>query len=509
MPSLAYTNIDDIPKIHADLKQSFRSGKTRPIAYRKEQLAQLAWMLKDNNERFAEALHIDLGRPPIESDLLDLHATLAEATDAYNNVEKWAKTEKARWSFHWFAMGPAIRKEPKGVVLIISPFNFPLFLLLGHLASALAAGNTVVLKPSELVPATSQLVAELIPKYLDPDVVRVVNGDVPVVTQLLELPWDHILYTGNARVAKIICAAAAKHLTPVTTELGGKSPVFIDPKCDMKLAARRLLWGKIANAGQVCVAPDYVLVPREAQDAFVNALVETYKSFYPEDPATSDSYSRIVSQAHTTRIKRLIDGTRGTIVVGGAVDVEKRYVAPTVIRDVPVDDTTMEEEIFGPVLPIIPVKDIDEGIEIVNARDYPLSLYVFSQDQALKEKIFSRTQSGAALANEVLVHVGVTGLPFGGIGPSGSGYLTGKHGFDAFTHLRATIDSPGWVDALMKGRYPPYTPEKAAAMRRVLKISLPPRPGAPARTPKRWALWLLLALAGAVSAVLMRRAGSV
>ncbi|GJE85335.1 NAD-aldehyde dehydrogenase [Phanerochaete sordida] len=506
MPSLVYTNVDDVPKIHAELKQSFQTGKTRDIAFRKEQLAQLAWLLKDNTERFAEALQADMHRPSIESDLLDVGASISEAVDAYNNVAKWAKTEKARWTLNFFTMRPAIRKEPKGIVLIIAPFNFPVLLLLGHLASALAAGNTVVLKPSELTTATSQLIAELVPKYLDPDVVRVVNGDIPVVTKLLELPWDHILYTGNARVAKIVCAAAAKHLTPVTTELGGKSPVIIDPRCDLKLAARRILWGKMSNAGQVCVAPDYVLVPREAQDALVDALVETYKSFYPEDPAKSESFSRIVTQAHTTRIKRIIDGTRGKVVVGGEVDVEERYVAPTIIRDVPLDDTTMEDEIFGPVLPIVPVADFDEAIAVINAHEHPLSLYVFTQDAALKEKVFAHTQSGGALANEVLVHVGATGLPFGGIGPSGSGSLTGKHGFDTFTHMRATLDSPWYVDLVMKGRYPPYTPEKVATIRSMLKVSMPPRPGA--APPKRWALWLVLALGGALSALLIRRVGS-
>ncbi|EKM57674.1 uncharacterized protein PHACADRAFT_251452 [Phanerochaete carnosa HHB-10118-sp] len=478
MTRLEYTNIDNVPKIHAELKETFRSGKTRPVPFRKEQLAQLAWLLKDNTDRIADAIHTDLGRPAIESDLLDINPSIGEAKDAYDNVAKWAKTEKARWTFNFFAMRPKIRKEPKGVVLIISPFNFPVLLLLGHLASALAAGNTVVLKPSELVPATSQLISDLISQYMDPGVVRVVNGDVSVTTKLLELPWDHILYTGSSRVAKIICTAAAKHLTPVTTELGGKSPVIIDPKCDMKLAARRILWGKIANAGQTCVAPDYVLVPREAQDALVNELMEVYQTFYPEgDPATSASFSRIVSQAHTTRIKRLIDGTKGTVVVGGTVDVEKRYIAPTIIRDVPVDDSTMDEEIFGPVLPIVPVRDVEEAIQIVNSRDHPLSLYVFTQDAAFKENVFSRTQSGAALANEVLVHVGATGLPFGGIGPSGSGSLTGKHGFDAFTHLRSTLDNPKWVDAIMKGRYPPYTPEKLARLRTALKVRMPPRPG--------------------------------
>ncbi|KIP07205.1 hypothetical protein PHLGIDRAFT_71410 [Phlebiopsis gigantea 11061_1 CR5-6] len=510
MAPLAYTPVEDIPKIHAELRQAFRTGKTKSVAYRKEQLAQLAWGQKDNATRLGEALQQDLGRPPIESDLLDINPSIGEAKDAYDNVEKWARTEKTRFDFNWFASGPRIRKEPKGVVLIIAPFNFPILLLLGHLASAIAAGCCVLLKPSELCPATCQVVTDIVTQYLDPDMVRIVNGDVPVVTQLLELQWDHILYTGGGRVAKIISMAAAKFLTPVTLEVRfphhRKSPVVIDPKtADLPLAARRILWGKIANAGQVCTAPDYVLIPREAQDAFVKELQEAYKSFYAEDVAKSDSYSRIVSQAHAARIKRYIDETKGKVVIGGAVDVETRFVAPTVVRDVSFDDSTMEDEIFGPLLPIIPVRDVDEAIELINSRETPLSLYVFTKDAAFKAKVFDNTQSGAAIANEVVIHVGTTGMPFGGVGPSGSGgYLTGKYGFETFTHLRGTLDNPKWcaVDTLvLKGRYPPYTVKN---LRRMLKVSMPPRAGARAGG-KRWGLWLVLALVGAVSAVLTRR----
>ncbi|THH00936.1 hypothetical protein EW026_g1673 [Hermanssonia centrifuga] len=504
MGPLVYTPVEDIPKIHEDLRKGFRSGKTKSIAYRKEQLAGLAYMIKDNTERFQDALKADLGRPPIESDLLDISAALSEAKDAYDNVEKWAKPEKARWDFNWFAMKPTIRKEPKGVVMIIAPFNFPMLLMLGHLASAIAAGNAVLMKPSELCQATNQLIADLVPQYLDSDLYRVVNGDVPVTTKLLELRWDHILYTGGGRVAKIVCAAAAKHLTPVTTELGGKSPVIIDPKCDMKLAARRIFWGKIANAGQVCVAPDYVLIPRDAQDHFIQEVQDIYKTFYPTDPATSDSYSRIISEGHTARIKRYIDETKGEIIIGGEVDVGKKYIAPTVVKNVPFDDSLMDEEIFGPVLPIVPVKDLDEAIEVVNSRDHALSLYVFTQDPAFKAKVFDNTQSGSAVANEVVIHVGATGLPFGGIGPSGSGYHTGKYGFDVFTHHRGTLDNPGWVDTLiLKGRYPPYTPEKIRNLRKAFNVSMPPRPGTKAG--KRWGLWLVFALLGTISAVLMKR----
>ncbi|KAI0346649.1 aldehyde dehydrogenase [Trametopsis cervina] len=503
-----FTPVEDVPKIFEELRASFRTGKTKDIAYRKEQLSQLAWMLRDNHERWAAALKADLGRPEWESHLLEINPATGEAVDAYKNVAKWAKTENARWSLVWSAMKPQIRKEPKGVVLIITPFNYPIHLTITHLTSAIAAGNTVVIKPSELCPNICSLYAELIPKYLDPGVCRVVNGDIPVVTKLLELPWDHVVYVGSGRVAKIISAAAAKHLTPVTLELGGKSPVFIDPGCDMELAARRILWSKIANAGQICVAPDYVLVPREAQDRFVDELKKAYAEFFPEgDPAKSDSFSRLVSQAHAERVKGYLDASKGTVVLGGATDVEKRYVAPTVLRDVPLDDSTMVDEIFGPLLPIIPIKDVDEAIDIVNSKEHALALYVFTKDNKFKTKVFDSTQSGGAFVNEVVIHVGTTGLPFGGIGPSGSGYLTGKYGFDVLTHQRCTLESAGWIDKLiMKGRYPPYTAASTRILRAAMKVSLPPRAGnAASGIRKRWGLWLIFTLAGLASAILMKR----
>ncbi|KAI0692887.1 NAD-dependent aldehyde dehydrogenase [Cytidiella melzeri] len=442
---VAYTPLDDIPAIFSDLRTTFKTGKTKPIAYRKQQLSQLAWMLRDHQDRWADGLKADLGRPHLEADFLEINPSIAEAKDAYLNVDQWAKTEKARWTLNWSVMKPEIRKEPKGVVLIITPFNFPVHLTITHVSAAIAAGNCVVIKPSELCPAICELYAELVPRYLDPETCRVVNGDVPVVSKLLEYPWDHIVYVGSGRVAKIVCAAAAKHLTPVTTELGGKSPVFIDPSCDMELAAKRILWGKLANCGQVCVAPDYVLVPRDAQDHFVAEIKKAYDTFFPDgNPAKSDSFSRMVTEAHANRVKKYVDDSKGTIVFGGDANVQEKYIAPTVLKDVTLDDATMQEEIFGPVLPIIPVKDVDEAISIVNEREHALCLYVFTKDPKFKAKVFDNTQSGGAIANEVIIHVGATGLPFGGIGPSGSGYLSGKYGFDVFTHQRCTLDNPRW-----------------------------------------------------------------
>ncbi|KJA17586.1 hypothetical protein HYPSUDRAFT_192078 [Hypholoma sublateritium FD-334 SS-4] len=507
-PILAYTPIEEIEGIRNELRAGFASGKLTPIAYRKYQLLQLVYMLKDNMERFEAALLSDLNRPVLESRMLDIVPTVQEALAQLAGVEKWTRDEKPAFSVNFFAMRPRVRKEPKGTVLIISPFNYPVWLTLGPLAGAIAAGNAALLKPSESTPATSALMTELIGKYLDKDLVRVVNGAVAETTKVLDLQWDHILYTGSGRVARVVATAAAKHLTPVTLELGGKSPVIIDPACDLKMAARRILWGKVVNAGQTCVAPDYILVPRAFQDTFCAALKASYEEFFPDKAAASASYSRIVTPQAAARIAGMLEGTKGTIVFGGEVDTEKRFIAPTLVRDVEGDDSLMSDEIFGPLLPVVPVEDIDAAIKFINARDHPLAIYVFSQDAAVKAKVFNQTQSGGVIANETVIHPGVDGVPFGGIGPSGYGHHTGKYTFDMFTHLRTTLDSPGWIDMILKFRFPPYT---AATEKQPLRLmgSLPARPKGPppvdAATRKWWGRWFLVALAVAIAGGLTRR----
>ncbi|KAI0078566.1 NAD-aldehyde dehydrogenase [Panus rudis PR-1116 ss-1] len=483
--SFKSTPVEEIPSLRDALYKGFATGKTKSIQYRKQQLAQLAYLIHDNKARFRDALATDLRRHTLESDFLEITGTVSEVMEQYNNVEKWSKAEKADFSLNWFAMNPTIRKEPKGVVLIIGPFNFPMWCLLPPLAAAIAAGNAAMIKPSELSSATADLIAELIPQYMDPDIVRVVVGGVPQVTKLIEFPWDHIMYTGSQRVAKIIAAAAAKHLTPTTMELGGKSPVIVDSSADLKVAARRIMWGKTANAGQICVAPDYILVVKDVEHDLVKELQEIYRQYFGPDPAKSDSLSRIITSNHAARIKKLVDETRGNIVAGGEINVDEKYVSPTIVKDVPKDDSLMSEEIFGPVLPIIAVNNIDEAIEYVNTKEHPLVLYVFTKDRKVKEKIFDNTRSGAAIANDVVIHPAAAGLPFGGIGASGSGYTTGKFAFNTFTHLRASLDNPAWVDSVALGpRFPPYTDDKMKALSKVMSYKLPPRVVTNAKKPR-------------------------
>ncbi|CAL1698978.1 unnamed protein product [Somion occarium] len=502
------TPIEEIPVIRDALVKGFASGKTKNVQYRKDQLIHLSYLLHENRSRFVESLAIDLKRPALETDFLEIDGTIAEVREAYTNVEKWSKPESPAFSLNWFSMNPKIRKEPKGVVLIIGPFNVPLWCLLGPLAGAIAAGNTVAIKPSEMTPMTADVIAELFPKYLDPEVVRVVKGGIPQTSKLLEYPWGHICYTGSQRVAKIIGVAAAQTLTPVTFELGGKSPVIVDTSADLKLAARRILWGKCANAGQLCVAPDYVLVLREVEEQFIRELQQVYTAFFGSDPAKSDSISRIVSPQHTLRIKNLVESTKGNILIGGQIDVNERYVAPTIVTDVPGDDSLMTDEIFGPVLPIISVDSLNQAIGFINSRDHPLVLYIFSEDKKVKEKVFSSTNSGGAVANDVVILPAAAGLPFGGIGASGFGYTTGKWGFNTFTHFRGTLDVPSWLDKVVLGsRFPPYTDKKLADLKKNLNDTLPLRPGTRPVTAlkRRWGWWILLALLSAIGALRKKR----
>ncbi|KAH9042524.1 NAD-aldehyde dehydrogenase [Lactarius pseudohatsudake] len=473
LPSYTTTPVDDIPAVRGRLKDAFKTGRTRPIQFRKQQLLALAYLIKDNIPLFQRALASDLRRSDTETFVLEIGGTLTEAVNAYHKVAKWSKPERAPWSLNWFATKPTIRKEPKGVVLIISPFNYPVWLLLRPLVAAIAAGNACVLKPSELTPAFSALIAELVPKYLDPESYAVINGAIPETTKA-ELQWDHILYTGGSRVASIVLAAAAKTLSPVTTELGGKSPAVIDPSCDLKLTARRLIWGKVANAGQTCIAPDYALVPKGFVDQFVQACKDVLKDFYPEGAESSDSFCRIISASHFARIKGLLDRTDGHIVFGGSTNEEKKFIEPTLVTGVNGDDS----EIFGPVLPIIEVDDVDEAIEFINARDHPLALYVFSPNSAFKSKVIENTQSGTVVINDTMIQAAAEGLPFGGIGPSGSGYTSGKFAFDMFTHLRSTLDNPGIMDYIMKFRYPPYNEKKRKLFTTFMFPSLPARTAA-------------------------------
>ncbi|KAF8144278.1 aldehyde dehydrogenase [Mycena galopus ATCC 62051] len=450
------TPISEIPAIRDTLRANFRKGLARPIEWRKHQLRQLARMLQDNAEAFGEALEKDLGKPKLEVYGFELGGLIERALLAVERLDNWAKPVSVNAPDWQKPLKPTVYKTAKGTVLIISPWNFPIVLSLQPLIGAIAAGCCAVVKPSEIGPHFCTLIAELFPKYLDPNAYRVVLGAVPETTKLLELQF---FYTGNARIARIISVAAAKHLTPLTLELGGKSPVIVDPSFDINLAAKRTLWAKSHNCGQICVSPDYVVIPRSHQDAFVAALKEWYPVFFPEGSLQSSSISRIVSPEHHARLIDLLKRSKGEVVLGGQTEGNMK-IEVTVLKDVSADDSFMEGEIFGPFLPIVPVDSVEEAIQFVRDRDHPLVLHAFTENPEIKKQILDETMSGSVVFNDLVQQLSFNELPFGGVGQSGYGRLVAQHSFDLFSYERASIDVPKEAEPFNSMRYPPYNDEK-------------------------------------------------
>jgi aldehyde dehydrogenase (NAD+) len=467
MTGLPTTDVAEIPTIVKRLRESARSGLMRSEDARRAQLGQLKRMLEENEERFTAALRSDLGKSDIEAYVTEIGFTVSEVDEALRNLGWWMKPEKAKLPLKFRPGAARIVPQPLGMVLIIAPWNYPLQLTLSPLVGALAAGNTVVLKPSEVAPATSSALAELIPRYLDERVVHVVEGSVDETTALLQEQFDHIFYTGNGTVGRIVMRAAAEHLTPVTLELGGKSPAIVAADADLDVAARRITWGKFTNAGQTCIAPDYVLVAADVEDRFLGALLRNVHDFYGENPKVSDDYGRIVNERHYDRLAGLLDaGGFEAVVTGGVGNRDDRYLSPTVLAGVEPTAAVMQDEIFGPILPVIAVRDVDEAIQFVNDRPHPLALYVFSDDEATADRVLDNTHSGGAGVNLTLLHIAPTSLPFGGVGPSGMGGYHGKHSFDTFSHRRSVLTKPVKPDPGIA--YPPYKSWKQKILRRVM-----------------------------------------
>lgn len=428
------------------LEANFRTGATRPLAWRLKQLKNLQRMCDENADLMAGALGTDLARPIAEA-VGEVANTRREIKDAISNLPGWVQPST---SWAPLLVGPSTcetRNEPFGAVLIIGPFNYPVNLCIAPMIGALAAGCTVMLKPSEQSPATERLFLETIPKYFDSDVVSVAVGDYVVASILLKLKWQFVFFTGSPRVGKIVAEACAKQLTPYILELGGKAPVIIPPSCaSVTEAARRIGYAKFVNCGQTCIAPDYVMVHEDLIDAFCDAMVEVVTRFYTTDPKTSKDYGRMVATGHTARMLELIVTSGGEILCGGAdtADVDGKYVPPTLIRSPDRTSKLMLEEIFGPVLPILPFSDLDECITACNEIDVnPLALYVFSSDKADQEKCLNSIQSGDAIINDCFMHCIVPSIPFGGVGNSGNGHYHGKYTFEAFCYKKGVLHRPG------------------------------------------------------------------
>lgn len=447
------------------LRSAFRSGVTVPEQFRRTQLTKLMSMIKENEEQILKALHKDLAKPKFEAVLSEVDMVINELHYAINNLKSWLQPEYVGKNLATKLDDCFIRREPLGVVLIIGAWNYPLQLLLLPMVGAIAAGNCVVIKPSEVSAATDSLIAELIPKYLSQDCCAVVSGGAEETKALLQNRFDHIFYTGSQNVARSILQAASVHLTPVTLELGGKCPCVIYGGVNITVAARRLAWAKFFNAGQSCVAPDYVLCTKATRDALLPALRGVLEEFYSKEPQNCPDMSRIVSQRHWTRLMELLKNSSGKVVVGGESNEEDKYIAPTVLVDVAEDDALMKEEIFGPILPIITFESLEQSIDFINRKEKPLALYVFSDESSVVKTVLEKTSSGGFCSNDGIVHMTLPGLPFGGVGASGWGSYHGRWGFEAFSHRRACM-LRGWALERLNGlRYPPYTENKLSWLR--------------------------------------------
>ncbi len=453
-----------IPAIVHRLRHTFDSGKTRPIEWRVGQLGEVQRALREHESDFAEALRKDLGKSRFEATLAETGWVLAEAKYAIKHLKGWMAPTRVSTPMMTQPGRSSIQPEPKGVALIIAPWNYPLSMVMCPLVGAVAAGNCVVMKPSEISSHTSAALAAILPRYLDPDAFAVVEGAIPETTELLEQRFDHILYTGNEHVGRIVMTAAAKHLTPVTLELGGKSPCLIDRSADIEVAATRVAWGKFINAGQTCVAPDHVLVHREVAQQFIDTLTRKVKEFYGDDPEQSPDYCRIASERHARRFEELLKGHK--IHLGGRVDVAKRFVEPTIVLDPPVDSPLMTDEIFGPILPIITVDEMHHAIKFVADRPKPLALYVFTKSKALEEAVLSKLSAGSVCINDAVIFMASPELPFGGVGNSGMGRYTGWYGFETFSHMKPVMKRSFRFDAPL--RYPPYTERKAKLLKMMM-----------------------------------------
>lgn len=459
------------PKVTA-ARAAFVAGTLSSYDSRVAMLKAIRSLIVEREDALLDALAADFGKPRPEAWVTEVGFTLTDIDHTLANLSAWMKPERVATPLTFKPGSSHVVPEPLGVACVIAPWNYPLQLLLVPVIAAVAAGNAVVAKPSELAPHTAAAVGSLL-EALGSDAVAVVQGGVAETTELLTQRFDHILYTGNSRVARIVMRAAAEHLTPVTLELGGKSPAIVSRRANIDIAAKRIAWGKFVNAGQTCIAPDYVLVEQPVHDELVAAIGRHITAFYGADPQASGDFARIVNSAHFHRLEKHLDC--GTVAHGGIADADTRYISPTVLTGVTLDDSVMHEEIFGPILPVLAVPSIDAAIEAVRQSsadgDKPLALYVFSEDDSENDRVLAGASSGGACVNGTLFHISNPHLPFGGVGESGMGAYHGKFGFDAFSHKRGVHTRSTRLDPDLL--YPPYTAKKMSLIRKGLTLPDP------------------------------------
>ena len=445
-------NIEEEIRSIIEMQQAFfSSGQTRSIEFRKDQLKKLKQALKVFESDILEALTLDLNKPRFEAFFSEIAITTEEINYALKHLKKWMKPEKIKVPLAFFKASAKSYWEPRGITLIIGPWNYPFMLVLAPLVGAIAAGNTAILKPSEITPNCSKVLTKVIKETFDPEYITTVEGGPDVAEKILTQKYDYIFYTGGTRVGHIVMEAAAKHLTPITLELGGKSPCIIDKDTNLKLTAKRIAFGKFFNAGQTCVAPDYLLVHKSIKNEFLTEIKKSIENFYGTDPKQSPNLARIVNERHLNRLNSqlgTIDSNKKDI--GGQTDKDSKYIAPTIINNVTVNDPIMKDEIFGPLLPIIEYENIEDSIKYINSHPHPLALYIFSKDKKLQKKIFNSTTFGGGITNDSIVQFGYTEFPVGGIGDSGMGLYHGKESFRTFSQKRGIINYSTRIDPFVR-----------------------------------------------------------
>ena len=455
----------DTPKIVNQQKKFFNSNSTKKVSLRIETLKKLKSVLKENEQELYTAIYTDFKKSKFETYLTELSIIYRELNDAIRNLKKWSKQKRVRTNLANLPAKSYIIPEPLGTVLVISAWNYPYQLALIPTISALAAGNTVVIKPSEIPKNTSKILAEIINSNFNSNYLTVIEGGVETTTDLLQQKWDKVFFTGSTRVGRIVYKAAAENLTPVTLELGGKSPTFVLADCNIKINAKRIVWAKFLNAGQTCIAPDYLLVEEKIKDQLLLALKKEIKNAYPNNNEVQENYVQIVNEKNFNRLEQLIPADK--IYYGGETNIKNRFIQPTLLHNINFEDSIMQEEIFGPILPVISFENLEDVITKIKEREKPLSLYVYSKNKNKIKKILNEISFGGGAINESIVQISNPNLPFGGVGASGIGSYNSKAGFDTFTHYKSILHKTTWLEPNIK--YTPFTEIKMRILKFILE----------------------------------------
>ena len=453
----------DIHEIVESEKHFFRTGVTRGVDFRIDMLKKFRKAIIENDELISAALKADLNKQPFESYMCETGLLLEEINFHIKRLKKWSKTRRVKSGIGQLPGKSYVCPEPYGVVLIMAPWNYPVQLCLLPLVGAISAGNCAVVKPSAYAPESSRVISKLIESAFPTGFVTAVEGGRDANKALLDEPFDYIFFTGSVAVGKTVMEAAAKRLTPVTLELGGKSPIIVDETANLPLAARRIAFGKVLNAGQTCVAPDYLMIEKSVEAPFIEEYKKALASFFPEGDMSG--MVRIINDKHFERVCNILDNS-GSIAIGGARDAETRFIEPAVLTGVPVDSPAMQQEIFGPVLPVLPYEKLDDCIDFIRSRPKPLALYIFSENKMNQEKVLNSCSFGGGCINDTVIHLASSHMSFGGVGESGMGSYHGKKSFDTFTHYRSVLKQ-GKLD--VKLRYFPYKSGKEKIIRMILK----------------------------------------